>query len=203
MEQLTEYPGPGLDDYTNVHALNTAFIEATTDMKGPQRGRLATAPFLLFSLRENDLKWWDEALPDRPQGDLLEIQEFENTELCRIQTAAISFLWQLGRQNPYAARIISGASISWCEKVTELPLITLLDRIGTRSDLMLSRLEHPAAGSTRLLDGGTSSRANIRRSSQLTALQALLTRTGLNSYSQLPAAACSMSVPMRVHDRKM
>ena len=203
MQQFSEYPGPALDDYVNVHALNTAFIKATSDMKGPQRGRLAAAPFLLFSLRENDLEWWDDALLNKPQGDLMASAELKDPELCRIQTAAVSFLWQLGRRNPYAARIISGATISWCEKMQELPLVTLLNCIGTRGDLMVSRLAHPAANSERLLGGGTSSRASIRSSSQLAALQALLTRTGLDDYSQLPAAACRLSGPMRVRNRKM
>ena len=52
MLESGDYPGPSPDDYANVTALNTAFIRATLDLKGPQCGRLAAAPFLLFSLRE-------------------------------------------------------------------------------------------------------------------------------------------------------
>jgi hypothetical protein len=78
MEQISEFPGPSPDDYANVLALNTAFIKAAFDMKGPQRGRLAAAPFLLFSFRERDLVWWDEALLDNRQGDLMAVAYLDN-----------------------------------------------------------------------------------------------------------------------------
>jgi hypothetical protein len=203
MEQVSEFPGPGPDDYANVLALNTAFIKATVEMKGPQRGRLAGAPFLLFSFRERDLAWWDEALVENRQGDLMAVADLENPQLRRIQTAALSFLWQLARRNPYATRIISGANVSWCEKITDLPLVTLLERIGVRGDLMQSRLDNPDVLGERLLGDGTSSKRNVRRSSQLTALQSLLTRATFDNYTNLPAAACNMARPMRVRDKKM
>ncbi len=202
MQQSNEFSGPSPDDYANVLVLNTAFIKATSLLKGPQRGRLAAAPFLLFSLRENDIEWWEDVLADQRQGDLMQEAKAENAELRRIETAAMSFLWQLGRRNPYAARIISGASITWCETIAELPLLTLLDRIAGRSDLMTSRLEAPVTLGKRLLGGGTSSKRQVRRSSQFSVFQTLLTRTGLDSFTQLPAAACRLSAPMRVQDKK-
>ena len=203
MEQISEYPGPSLDDYANVLALNTAFIRVAFELKSPQRGRLAAAPFLLFSFRERDAEWWQDALVERRQADLLAIPELDNPELQRIQTAAISFLWQLARRNPYAARIISGATVAWCETITELPLVTLLDRIAARGDLMQSRLDNPALFGERLLGNGTSSRRKVRTSSQMTALQSLLTRPRSDNHTRLPAAACRMATPMRVRDKKM
>ena len=203
MEPSNEYPGPSQDDYANVQALNTAFIKATSDLKGPQRGRLAATPFLLFSLRENDLAWWDDALADKRQCDFLAAAEHQNPELRRLQTAALSFLWQLGRRNPYAVRIISGATRMWCQKLTAMPLLTLLDRIGLRDDLIMSRLEHSEPFGERLLGGGISSTRKIRRSSQLTALQTLLTGAEFDDYARLPAAACNMSGPLRVLEKKM
>ncbi|NQV87902.1 MAG: hypothetical protein HQ492_12585 [Woeseiaceae bacterium] len=201
MQESGEYPGPSPDDYANVLALNTAFIKATIDMKGPQRGRLAAAPFLLFSLREREPEWWDDALADRRQGELMAAAELSSPELCRLQTAALSFVWQLGRRNPYAARIISGATITWCEKITALPLIIVLDRIGARGDLMQSRLESQAGINKRLISDGTSSSQTVRRSSHLAILQTLLTRSGLDNYTRLPAAACKMPRTMRVRDK--
>ena len=203
MEYHSEFSGPSPDDYANVLALNAAFIKATSKLKGPQRGRLAAAPFLLFSLREDDVGWWASVLVDQPQGDLMAVAEHESPELRRIQTAAMSFLWQLARRNPYAARIISGATIAWCENITALPLMTLLNRIGGRDDLMVSRLDLPLAQGERLLGSGTSSRRQIRRSSQLTALHTLLAQSGIDNYTRLPAAACSMSGPLRVLDKKL
>lgn len=203
MEQMSEFPGPSADDYANVKALNTAFIKATSELKGPQRGRLAAAPFLLFSLRETDVEWWAGVLVDQRQGDLMAAAELDSPELRRIQTAAMSFLWQLGRRNPYAVRIISGAPISWCDTITNLPLLTLLSRIGGRGDLMISRLDDPVTIGARLRGSGTSSRRQVRRSSQLTALQTLLTQAGFDNYTRLPAAACSLSGPLRVLDKKL
>lgn len=202
MEQINEYPGPSPDDYANVLALNTAFIEAAFDLKGPQRGRLAATPFLLFSFRECESEWWDTALIEQHQADLLPVAELEDPELSRIQTAALSYLWQLACRNPYAVRIISGATVSWCEKITDLPLVTLLDRIGSRGDLMQSRIDSADGLGERLLTDGTSSRQKVRRSSQLTALQSLLTRAGYDNYARLPAAACAMPKPLRVQDKK-
>jgi len=203
MQYLSEYPGPSLDDYANVRALNSAFIKASSELKGPQRGRLAASPFLLFSFRENDAKWWEDALADQRQGDLMASDTLDNPELSGIQTAALSFLWQLSRRNAYAVRVISGATIAWCASISELPIITLLDRVGARSDLMLSRLDDLDAIGRRLLSKGTSSERNVRRSSQLTALQSLLTRPAAGNYTALSAAACRMEGPLRVLDKKM
>jgi hypothetical protein len=203
MQHSSEFPGPSQDDYANVLALNTAFIKANTELKGPQRGRLAAAPFLLFSLREDDTAWWADVLADQRQGDLMRAAEHESPELRRIQSAAISFLWQLAHRNPYAARVISGATISWCENITSLPLVTLLNRIGGRDDLMVSRLDRLVVLGERLLGNGTSSRLKVRRSSQITALQTLLTRPESDNHTQLSAAACSMSGPLRVLDKKL
>jgi hypothetical protein len=203
MQQINEYPGPNPDDYANVLALNTAFIKAAFEMKGPQRGRLAAAPFLLFSFRERDLDWWDEALVENLQEDLMAAPELDNPQLQRIQIAALSFLWHLARRNPYATRIITGANVSWCEKITDLPLVTLLDRIGARGDVMQSRLDNSNRFGGRLLGDGTSSRRTVRRSSQLVALQSLLTQAPFDNYTRLPAAACAMPRPTRVQDKKI
>jgi len=203
MDRSGEYSGPSPDDYANVLALNTAFIKATSDLKGPQRGRLATAPFLLFSFRENDLGLWENLLAENKQVDLLPAVGIEDPELRRIQTAAIGFLWQLSRNNPYAARVISGATIAWCEGISELPLVTLLERVGARGDLMLSRLDLPAELGARLLGDGTSSLSVVRRSSQIAALQSLLTGAGTDNKTRLSAAACRMGSSARVFAKKL
>lgn len=203
MQKNTEYPGPGQEDYDNVEALNVAFIREMSTLKGPQRGRLAATPFLLFSLREDDLDWWQHALVEQRQVDLISERQLHNTELLRIQTAALSFLWHLASRNPYATRIISGATIAWCEKIVDLPLHTLLDRVGTRGDLIESRLYRLGIVGQRLLGSGVSSRENLRRSAQLTALQTLLTDPCADQPVRFPAAACSLTGPMQVLDKKV
>jgi hypothetical protein len=203
MQQPGDYPGPSPDDYANVTALNTAFIRATLDLKGPQCGRLAAAPFLLFSLREHEPAWWEDALAEGRQGDLMDPFELQSLELRSLQIAALSFIWQLGRRNPYAVRIISGATIAWCERTTQLPLITLLNRVGTRGGLVQSRLKDVPGISSRLLSDGISADKVIRRSSHLAVLQTLLRQSGIENYSRLPAAACKMTGVMRVLDKKL
>lgn len=195
MEFSSEYPGPSRDDYTNVQALNTAFLNQSHDLKGPQKGRLAAAPFLLFSLRENDLDWWETALADHSQLQLDEPSAQGRFTDHGLQSASISFLWQLARRNPYAARIISGASVQWCEQLTGLPLVTVLERVATRGDLMASRLGGQNTVSAQLLDQGVSSSRNIRRSSHFVALQFLLTMSRSERHLRLPAAACRMTPP--------
>ncbi len=203
MEQFIEYPGPSPEDYANVQALNSAFIKAVYVLKSPQRGRLAATPFLLCSFRENDLDWWNDALADAPQRDFMDEAESMSPALARVQSAALSFLWQLGRRNPYVARIVAGVSISWCEKITELPLVALLERAGSRADLIAPRLIHPVAVGDRLLCSGTSSKHHVRRSSQLCALQSVLTSGSSDRYSRLPAAACRVSGFVKTRDKKV
>lgn len=203
MQELTEYPGPRQDDYDNVLALNSAYINATSDLKGPQRGRLAAAPFLLFSLRENDLDWWRRALGDDRQQDLMQTPDIENPVLRCVQTAGLSFLWQLAQRNPYAVRIVSGATVAWCDLISELPLLTLLDRVGARGDLIQSRLDAPNTIGNRLLGQGTSASTTLRRSSQLSALQELLAGNVTNSEARHSSAACNLSGPVRAIQKKV
>lgn len=203
MRYSSEYIGPNPGDYANVLALNSAYLQATSNLKGPQRGRLAVAPFLLFSLHEQDLEWWRIALGDSQQRDLIIAKDLEDSKLQRVQAAALSFLWQLAQRNPYAARVISGATLEWCEQLCDLPLVTLLCRVGARGDLMMSRVEENGALGKRLLGEGLSSNADVRRSTQLSVLQMLLTHSPRHSYAQLPAAACSLSGPLRALHKKV
>ena len=203
MQLITEYPGPRPDDYANVLALNTAYLKATSALKGPQRGRLAATPFLLFSLREADLTWWQAAMAETSQQDMLDGDELDDPNLIKIQTAALSFLWQLARRDAHAARLVSGATIAWCELVTATPLLILLDKAAARSDLLQCRLAASDDTAKRLLAKGTSGSASLRRSSQLSALQTLLTHTSAEPYRRLPSAACNMSGPMRVFEKKL
>lgn len=212
MEHATEYASPGKNDYDNVLALNTAFLDLATDLKGPQKGRLAVAPFLLFSLRENDLSWWSDVLSVGSQLDLMEPPAMASDDIRALQSASIGFLWQLSRRNPYAARIITGANLAWCELLAEQPLITLLERSAARGDLMTSRLGDDYDASSQFLAGGASSRHNVRRSSHIVALQSMLTTSRHDPELRLSAAACRLSIPnvritatalRRVSDKKV
>ena len=197
MQAIREYPGPTPHDYANVEALNRLFVATTTSLKGPQRSRLAAAPFLLFSLREASIEWWDAALKEQQQGDLIDAQPKAPPEIARLQLAGLSFLWQLGQRNPYAARLVSGASAAWCERLADLPLVSVLNRIGDRGDLLVSRLDHASPLSQRLTSEGVSSKAGVRKAVHLSVLQSLLTHNMFDSAVDLPAAACAMAGPAR------
>lgn len=202
MVTFTEFRGPTSEDFANVRALNKAFLKATTDLPWQKLQRLAAAPFLLFSFREDDDEWWNNALNDDPQQDLMSTATVASDEIRKLQSAGLGFLWQLARRNPYAARIVSAATISWCERLSAQTLVILLDRVANRGDLTRSRLQHHEGTWSRLLDSGTSADRRVRYSSQLSALQTLLTRTRSAQQVRLPAAACSLSAPNRsVADR--
>ncbi|HNP64341.1 MAG TPA: hypothetical protein PKH39_10450 [Woeseiaceae bacterium] len=203
MQEMNGYPGPRPDDYDNVLALNTAFIKASSELRGPQRGRLAATPFLLFSLREDDMEWWRQALATESQPDLIGHADRHTPLLHCVQIAALSFLWQLAQKNPYTVRVVSGATIAWCDAISELPLLTLLDRVGGRTDLIQSRLDTPDTIADRLLGPGTSASKTLRRSSQLCALQTLLTRTPSERPAELSSAACNLSGPLRIFHKKV
>lgn len=207
MEHFRDYRAPDANDYKNVLALNVAFLEATSTLKGPQRGRLAMAPFLLFSLRENELNWWERALADQVQEDFLSPTPNptprQNHDLRQIQNSAVSFLSGVARRRPYVARIVSGATMAWCEKVRDVPLLTLLDRVATRDDLLVSRIDPSTASGSRLLTNGTSSNRELRRYSHLCVLQSLLTSS--HSFERLPlaAAARDLTGPVRSSAKKV
>ena len=200
MQSTTEFQGPTPADYANVSALNAAYIEVSFSLKPPQRGRLADVPFLMFSLREDDIEWWDKMLSSSPQDDFLIAVDSAGPELRQLQTAALAFLWHLAQQNPYALRVVTGAGTRWCELIAELPLFVLLDRVAGCDGLLQPRLSDRL--SARLLADGTSAREQVRRSSHLRALQSLLTHVARDIPASLPAAACRFSGGLSLHDKK-
>jgi len=195
-----DYPPPTADDYGNVTELNRAWLRATTGLQRPQRARLPDAPFLLFSLREHDLEWWRQLLAQKPQADWLQSAAVAAKPLRRVQGAALAFLWHLALRNPYAARLVSGAGVAWCDMLTAVPLVPLIDRAAGRADLSTSRLD---TNETALFNADcTSSHAQVRRSSHFAALQSLLTAHTVDDHPQLTAAACRMPAPrLRVADQ--
>ena len=119
-----EYEGLTQDDLANVRALNRAWLRLRPqDSKGLPRlsekrlERLASAPFLLFSFREHDDQWWKSLLEGGPQQDLLEERPTNASDLIALQSAGLAFLWALARRNPYVARLVSGAPLSWCDQI--------------------------------------------------------------------------------------
>ncbi|MDH3616111.1 MAG: hypothetical protein OEQ90_06525 [Gammaproteobacteria bacterium] len=203
-----EYQGPTADDLANIEALNRFFLGVVSEsdaavfagiaarrLTEKQRLWLASAPFLLFSLREQDNDYWQHILTDDPQIDLIDNGDPPDQRIGQLQMAALGFLWQLVRRNPYAARIISGAPVSWCEQLAGFTLLSLLQRAAPRGDLLCIRFPDEDNLWRRLLGHGVSSRRQIRLTSHHSALQAMLTRRQEPHYDRLSAAACTMQTP--------
>ena len=205
-----EYEGLTNDDLANIHALNRAFLIAVSGCAAEGLGeiarrrltdlqltRLASAPFLLFSFREQDDDYWRRVLEDDSQIDLIDSGNPRDEKIGQLQVAGLSFLWQLVRRNPYAARIVSGAPVGWCDRLAGLTLVGLLQKAATRGDLLRMRFPDEAAIWRRLLENGSGSRRQARLASHHSALQALLTRAPESQYNRLSAAAC------RIRDTKV
>jgi len=209
-----DFSGPDAADFANVRALNHAFlarlrapnegqslreqlpprisvlIEALTNL---QLERLAATPLLLISLRERDETCWRALDVDDPNIGLLADSSSGSDEL---QAAAVSFLWQLAGRNPYAARLISGASLAWCQRLAACTVLDVLRAASDFPDLMQPRFAENEECWRKLLGPGLSSVANIRRSAHVTCLQWLLTDDPVAGYQRLRTAACASSVPV-------
>jgi hypothetical protein len=189
-----EYEGLTRDDLANVEALNRAWLrcrcasDTTAGKLTPTlRDRMATAPFLLFSFREQDDDLWSRLLEKSPQQDLLEERRQPGDELRAVQVPGLSFIWALARRNPYAARFVSVAPSRWCEKIMSVTLMRVLDRTSSRY-LLEPRLE-------------TASMLH-RGFAQIGALQALHITGRPAHESHMKAAACrTPQIARRVSDK--
>lgn len=203
-----EYQGPTPGDLANIQALNRFFLMACSAaardrfaviqahrMTQSQITRLASATFLLFSFREHDDEYWQRILGDESQIDLIDSADPPDERIQQLQVAGLSFLWQLVHRNPYAARIVSGASVTWCERLAEQTLVALLHRVAGRGDLMRLRFQDEKDVWRRLLDAGIGSSYQARLASQHSALQAMLTPRDARQFNRMSAAACGMRAP--------
>ena len=196
-----EYEGLTQVDLANVRALNRAWLRLRSQdsnglarLSGKRLERLASAPFLLFSFREHDHQWWKSLLEAGPQRDLLEERPIIAIDLIVLQSSGLAFLWALARRNPYVARLVSGAPLSWCEQIASGTLVQVLD-CGARCQVIEPRFDHRSALYKRLWQRGGSALQEMRVFAQIGALQAMLTSRELIPYRRMPAAACRMPQP--------
>lgn len=218
-----DYSGPEMADFANVTSLNKAFLSylrqhagglslrqnmtsrvrlIIRDLSDLQLKRLSTTPFMLMSLRERDDHYWQNLFGGDANRDLFAGTSNEpQTE--QLVTAGIAFLWQLARRNPYSARLLSGATIQWCEELADRTLLRLLQQTCGRKDLMQPRFADNDEFWAKLLGPGLSSEAPVRNAAHLAALQSMLTEDPVAQYRPVKAAACRTLVPsMQVAERK-
>lgn len=208
-----DYSGPQSADYDNVRALNRDFLRvirqhpevfaSTVPGDGPaelavlSQGRadtLATAPFLLFSLRERDAHYWDDILYAAPTQDIFDAIG-RQAIAARLIAAATGFLWELCKRNPYAARLICGASLHWSEQIAEFTLCDLLARVDGRPDLLVLRCGNEKRFWRKLICDGTSNVKRVRRAAHLGALQQILTCPVTSATSSRRMAASRVAAP--------
>jgi len=217
-----EFEGPSAVDYENVHSLNQAFLALLkrdsqarrclaafparqagrlSGLTDQQAARLARAPFLLFSLRERDDRFWEPVFADPGNGDLFAVPPSTSDELGRLIAAGLGFVWQLAKHNPYAARLICGASLHWCEQLTERTFLHVLALAGTQQDILVIRAATDAELWDKLLSSGVSRDHDVRRAAHIGALQFVLTSAAQPPGRRFAAAACAARPPLlRVAD---
>ena len=188
------FDGPVGSDYDNVASLNSAWLtmlrtersllrgldkcpgpvqKRLIDLTRPEVRRLAETPFLLFSFRERDVHYWDEILERKAEPGLFRSNVSEPVDT--LISAALGFIWQLANRNPYALRLICGASLYWCERIGELTFFDLLDAVRNAGDVPLLRHARQELLWKKLLHQGASADSHIRRAAQFAALQSVLT----------------------------
>lgn len=210
------YPGPQTADLANVLVLNRAFIawqRAGIRESAPERGlppeacariaalsceqreRLARMPFLLMSFAEDDAARWQSLFAEQQTRDLLQCVQRRDETASRLVAAGLGFLWQLSQRNPYAVRLVSGASLTWCEQLASCTLMDLYSRALEDAALLAPRMADRPDLWHKLLTAGVSNRRQLRRAARVAALQTVLTQSPLRAYRPLAAAACKLPPP--------
>lgn len=214
--------GASADDYDNVYSLNRGFLASLRRDPGartclrslPRRYaerlaalserealRLAKTPFLLMSFRERDDRFWEPVFADPGNRDLFAPAAPTEDVVSRLIAAGLGFVWQLARYNPYAARLICGASLHWCEQLTERTFLHVLALAAMQRDLLTIRAPDDPELWDKLLDNGVSGESNVRRAAHISALQCVLTNAALPAVRRLASAACAVRTPvLRVAD---
>jgi len=211
-----EYRSPQAVDFNEVHELNKAFLLLLRDrqeaqsllggaapefadrlcrLRAAERRRLAAAPFLLFSLRERDESYWERVHAEAFVQDLFTTATPDSSTRGRLVAAALGFIWQMARRNPYTLRLICCASLYWCERLGEQPLMHLINRAATLDDVLELRAGSSADIWQRLLAGGIDGSEEVRLATYFSVLQTLLIRPDERRRAAWKSAACRTRLP--------
>jgi len=214
------FDGPETTDYRNVISLNRAYLtllqrdlrcrqglrqlstrlaDKISNLSKRQIERLAATPFLLLSFRESNDHYWSKVLDRKKGGDLF--TSSGSDDLDNLVSAGLGFIWQLARQNPYALRLICGASLHWCEEIAEQTFFRLLVSVAAHGDVLQLRAAHDHELWRKLLDDGVNSENTICRAAHVSALQTVLTQPQHKKRQTWALAARNMNSPgLRVAD---
>jgi len=143
-----------------------------TSLSAAETERLAETPFLLCSFREYDDSHWTRVLNSVATPDLF--RPVSSPALQTVASAGLGYAWHLARENPFTLRLMTGAPLSWCERIAELPFHQLLDAYHRSGESPTIRLGHRQELWRLLLGPGVSRRRELRRAAQFTALHVVL-----------------------------
>ena len=117
--------------------------------------------------------------------------------------ATLGFLWSLARRNPYAARLVSGTSLEWCDQLARQPVIEVIEHVAQFSPAMPRRPDDSDFW-RKLIDAGTNVRKDVRLAARISALHTIITRSAAKTTTRPVAiAACDMApATMQVPDRR-
>jgi hypothetical protein len=218
-----DFIGPEPADLVDVRSINIAFLEHLAGAEGEalrrefparlrpvvaalterQVFRLAGVPFLLMTLNESDDSYWNRMRDELPIHDLFAASHSPVDSLGQIVVAALGFQWQLARKNLYAARLVSGASLNWCEQLASCTLLRVLQCAVEHQGLIAPRQAKHKIFWTRLLGAGLSSNEALRRAAHLSALQIVLSPINATPGRRWRSAARYAPVPMlETHSRR-
>jgi hypothetical protein len=201
------YDGPTQQDYVNIQALNREFVRQLREQPDrfgldklqadrlkalgrQQLERLASTPFLLLSLQENNEVAWSAVCNADPNTDLFENGGAVDPGLSNLLATTAGFLWQLAQQNPHTVRLICGASPGWCEMITAMTYFELVTSIRCRTDLPVIRQAPNTDIWGKLLVEGVRAERPVRSAAHIAALQMLLTACSGPGATSWPVAAC-------------
>ncbi len=198
------YQSPEPADLNDVFALNRAWLAALDDadcdmtaerdrclagLTAAQRERLAAVPLLLLSFHEADNSRWLDLFDSVGRADLFATSEARGDGAARVGAAGIAYLWQLARRNPYVARIVCGAPLSWCERLASCALAELIAIVMRQPDMPALRFRDDAAMWDKLRTAAAGHDRASRRAAQLCCVHRALTRRQERAERQQRTAA--------------
>ena len=205
-----DYEGLDADTINNGRALNSAFIqhalavgeqevfagrldERLLSLDSVQRRRLATVPFLLYTLDPLEPGTWQagtatEDLFATATGD----PEW------RLVTATLALLWSLVRVNRYAARFLFGVPVARCDAIAAQPLMAVIDAARQSATGVVPRMAGNPAFWRKLLVSASDPREHVRRAARQSALQCVLTVAAASDAPPLASAACRRQPPAEI-----
>jgi hypothetical protein len=205
-----DYEGVNADTIDNGRALNSAFIqfilataggeslddrlrERLVALEPAERARLASVPFLLYTLEPLEPGVWR---PGTATEDLF--APGTGGPEWRLVTATLALLWSLARANRYAARFLYGVPVARCDAIAALPLMGVIDAARRSATGVVQRMPRNEAFWRKLFVSATDPRPRVRRAARQSALQCVLTVAQSPEPLPLATAACRRRSATRV-----